>query len=365
MAARVGVDLGEVRLAAGDVSGAQMRRSGVSRPVTDYLANKSLTDKSMLFSAVIKLWESIRGIDEVQMARLAELSSCADVDGAADLIRATTNLSGILIDRDSLWALAEENFPTFGMLNFGIQRYFGEPTTDYFALPTNINDVVEIRQNIDQAVSIFNAARLALERDEHPVQCAFLSDNPVVLRSHSAWLTTDPSLVAENSEQLEYIQKALNIRMGLDAQDDAERPQDLESLIRASKEEVKLRQLVSDDLVFQNFSLQYAPIVSAVELTLHLVSRDWGEGSEIVAETRRTVRFEVPVTVATHCLVVTKPDEEGVVMTRPDHPKEEIFAYQDLHFDRGDFVLEKKGGALIGVEDLIASLPEGQREQAT
>ena len=250
------------------------------------------------------------------------------------------------------------------MFRFGPERYFEEPKTDYFALPTNISDVVAIRKNIDQAVSIFNASRLALERDEHPVQCAFLSDNPVVLRSQSAWLTTDPSLVAENSEQLEYSQKALNIRMGLDAQEKVERSQDLESLIRASKEEVNLQQLVSDDLVFQNFSLQYAPIVSAVELTLHLVSRDWGEDQEPV-ETRRTVRFEVPVTVATHCLVVTGPAKEGVIMTRPDRPKVEIFAYQDLCFDEEDFVLEKQGGALTGVEDLIASLPERQSEQAT
>ena len=111
MAARVGVDLGAARQAAGDMPGAQMRRSGVSLSVTDDLGNKSLTDKSMLFSAAIKLWESIRGIDEVQMARLADLSTRSDVDSAADLIRATPNLAGILSDRDCLKVLAEETFP--------------------------------------------------------------------------------------------------------------------------------------------------------------------------------------------------------------------------------------------------------------
>ena len=60
------------------MSGAEMRRSGVSRQVTDDVVTSHCC-KSMLFGSLIKFWDSIRGIDKAQMARLAEVSASADV----------------------------------------------------------------------------------------------------------------------------------------------------------------------------------------------------------------------------------------------------------------------------------------------
>ena len=125
----------------------------------------------------------------------------------------------------------------------------------------------------------------------------------------------------------------------------------------------KLRDLVRDDLVYENFKIIYAPFWVTGDFTLKLVADDdeTGErGSKIV-----TLPFDFQVKRPIHCLVVVEPEVKAVIVESPANFKTTAIGYVTKDLNGEDVIEVKDHGQhfeLTGVQELFEACSKAQKK---
>ncbi len=329
------------------------RRSESSNQTTKLLNDDSLQEAELLSDAFLKAFHGVKGVDDSLLEKIENCKSMTDYSDLLRLLKLRTN--GALLARDRGIAIATSRKKEFGC----VSTPTAWPITicsNYLAVHWKIQELLNERQKIEQAVHGLNIYLLNHPPHEHGVDWDFMKKNIELLSSQTIWCSEDPELVANYAEDLRRLRAAMNA-WSLEPNPSLDTSDDLEALIAASQKKVELQALFDSDEIFKNVGFLYAPMVVTGRIDLQLEERDWTPVTEDYKYTQTNLHIDLPLPRLIHCFVVTKPDKKAVIVTPPKDYVLEVRATRDLAWGQEYFRLEKPvPGILRDVDDLAASI---------
>ena len=357
-------DLEKARPVLKRLSGVKAEEMGVSRATRNALRSDQ-SDKHLLWDPFKGMWSAYQLYGAQILAEQFELAKAAMPEPrlspllpVAVSYHRYTNAAELLVE-GAVAKLRQENPDRIGL---AITRHDPSIKVDEFlALPTKLDRIRLLKDLEDKAALAFpitaGPGRLqeiadAFNDPSVPPKAEFAAKNPaLVLGEGYGFATTSTRLVVDNSEPLEYVKKAL---MPGDAPSANKSPMvGLESLVSESEEIEKLNRLVNQDLKYDGFQVMYAPIPESGNFKLVLEDRDYEDDQYLYTQT--TLDFKFPIRRVAHCLVITEPQMEAVVVRVPQDFTTTVRAQRDQTWDQTGFTICEGGASvsLKGVDELL------------